>query len=571
MRKHFALAVAIGVLALNTNAQQPPADPPQHLADDAANHIQAARDRAGNLLNQPHPSQAAIDSGIRILDSSLRYLESTPARELAYGNRYLYFRRHDVSADLAEAYAIDHKPDSAFFYLDRMVASGSFSSMVNVLSTDSFLTPLKTDPRWTSILGKLQRQGRQWKDSAFLMPYKPELSEDEKVAGLSLLWSKAKYNFANFDGVDIDWDRIYLDYLPQVRNTTSTKDYYKVLMRFYAQLKDGHTNVYPPNAISKEFYSRPPMRTALVEGRVFVTEVWSDSLRRLGFTPGLEILAIDGQPVVPYAEKNIAPYQSSSTPQDLRVRAFNYALLAGADTPVTLHCREAGGRSWTKTIGRTGYPDIKRHPAVEFRRIGNIAYLALNAFEDRNMVKQVDSLFPEIDKCSAMVIDVRTNGGGSGDLGFDILGMLTDKPFAISEARLRKHRSAYQEEIEWDPFLPETWRANGKHYFNKPVALLIGPQTFSAAEDFTVAFDALHRGPLIGRATGGSTGAPLGFPLPGGGTARVCAKHDTYPGGKEFVGIGILPTIPVEPSIHDLQTGRDAALEKAIAILAKPM
>ena len=99
------------------------------------------------------------------------------------------------------------------------------------------------------------------------------------------------------------------------------------------------------------------------------------------------------------------------------------------------------------------------------------------------------------------------------------------------------------------------------------VALLIGPQTFSAAEDFSVAFDAMHRGPLIGRATGGSTGAPLYFPLPGGGSARVCAKHDTYPGGKEFVGVGIQPSVVVEPSVHDIQNGMDATLQKALTLL----
>jgi len=555
MRKHTIQLLAAAFLTLPAIAQE---------ANAFADHIQDARHRAGSLVEKAHPSKAEIDSCIAILDSALHALDSTPVRALAIGSPYLFYRSHDVNYDLASAYSLAGKPDSAFYYLDRMQAVGSNSGTATWLIKDSTFQPLWSDPRFTNLIAKLKRQGRLWSDSAFITPYKPELSYEEKVAGLSLLWSKAKYNFANFEHTTTDWDQTYLDYLAQIKNTTTTKDYYHLMMRFYAQLKDGHSNVMPPPAIATAFYSRPPMRTALIEGRVFVTEVWSDSLRRTGITPGLEILQIDGQPVTVYAEKNVAPYQSSSTPQDLKVREYTYALLAGADTPVTLTCKEKTGKTWTRSIARTGYTDIKRRPAVEFKRIGDIGYLALNAFEDQNMIKQVDSLFPEIDKTSALIIDVRINGGGSADIGFNILSMLTDKPFALSEAKLRLYRSTAHEEQEWSPFLPETWRPSKKHFYNKPVALLIGPQTFSAAEDFTVAFDAMHRGPLIGNTTGGSTGAPIFFPLPGGGSARICAKHDTYPGGKEFVGIGIAPNVPVPPTISDLQTGKDAALQKAI-------
>jgi C-terminal processing protease CtpA/Prc len=67
--------------------------------------------------------------------------------------------------------------------------------------------------------------------------------------------------------------------------------------------------------------------------------------------------------------------------------------------------------------------------------------------------------------------------------------------------------------------------------------------------------------------TGGSTGQPVSFNLPGGGEARVCGKHDSYPDGKEFVGIGINPDIIVQPTIKDLLNGVDAAKEKALQLL----
>jgi hypothetical protein len=55
----------------------------------------------------------------------------------------------------------------------------------------------------------------QDKRDAFRTPFRENLSEDEKAAGLSRFWSEVRYNFANFDLVPgLDWDALYLEYLP---------------------------------------------------------------------------------------------------------------------------------------------------------------------------------------------------------------------------------------------------------------------------------------------------------------------------------------------------------------------
>ena len=108
---------------------------------------------------------------------------------------------------------------------------------------------------------------------------------------------------------------------------------------------------------------------------------------------------------------------------------------------------------------------------------------------------------------------------------------------------------------------------------HKPVVVLTSPATFSAAEDFAVAFDVMDRGLFIGEPTGGSTGQPLFFRLPGGGSARVTSKRDSYPSGKEFVGVGIQPDKLVEPTIKDVRAGRDTVLrfasQEILKLLAK--
>jgi C-terminal processing protease CtpA/Prc len=78
------------------------------------------------------------------------------------------------------------------------------------------------------------------------------------------------------------------------------------------------------------------------------------------------------------------------------------------------------------------------------------------------------------------------------------------------------------------------------------------------------------RGKIAGEPTGGSTGQPLFFKLPGGGMARVCTKRDSYPDGRDFVGKGVQPQIIVHPTVSDVRAGRDPVLEAALRELRKP-
>jgi C-terminal processing protease CtpA/Prc len=105
--------------------------------------------------------------------------------------------------------------------------------------------------------------------------------------------------------------------------------------------------------------------------------------------------------------------------------------------------------------------------------------------------------------------------------------------------------------------------------YRKPVVVLTSPRTYSAAEDFAAVFDAMKRGAIVGEPTGGSTGQPLSVPLPGGGSVRICTKHDRYADGKEFVGVGIQPGVTAAPTVADFRAGRDTVLEAALSFLRK--
>ncbi len=494
----------------------------------------------------------------------------------------------DAPYNAACSFALAGKKREAFECLGMAVRRGM--SNADHLVKDEDLTSLHGDPQWQPLMEacRASRKVEQqlWDSKAFETPYRDNLSDDEKVAGLSKLWFEIKINFVNFGLVpEVKWDALYLEYLPRVRQTKSTREYYKLLMQLGAQLKDANTNVYPPDELTDVFYARPRLTPRLVEDKVLIVGVSGDKLLQDGIKPGVEVLEINGMPVKNYARQEVIPYLSSSTKQDLEVRAYGYMLFAGpAEEPLRLTLADAEGNKFERSVPRIGFntkpktdskpkaessPKPQTVPPLKWKLYPDgIAYVPVDTFGNDRIVEQFKTAFSKVDKAAVLILDLRDNGGGNSGVGFRLLGMLTDKPFRISHWRTRDYRPVYRaagvREEEWYEQTDGTWQPDGTRCYHKPVIVLTSPRTFSAAEDFCVAFDFLKRGTIIGEPTGGSTGQPLTFKLPGGGTARVCTKHDTYPDGKEFIGVGVQPHLLVVPTVADFRANRDTVLEAAL-------
>lgn len=244
-------------------------------------------------------------------------------------------------------------------------------------------------------------------------------------------------------------------------------------------------------------------------------------------------------------------------------------LLRGpAVKPVKLTLQDAEGRTFVRDVPRQGDDEVKPLPNFEFNLLpGKIGYVVLRTFGNDSVLADFYRVFPEIAQTNALIIDVRSNGGGSSGIGWNILGCLTDKPFKTLDWKMREYHPpnrARGKAQGWRSEVGGEWKPNGEKLYSRPVLILASAGTGSAAEDFCVAFDFMRRGKIIGEPTNGSTGQPLFFDLPGGGRARVCTKRDTYPDGKAFVGVGVQPNIIVRQTIADLRAGRDSVLQAAL-------
>ncbi|HVP06674.1 MAG TPA: S41 family peptidase [Candidatus Acidoferrum sp.] len=472
--------------------------------------------------------------------------------------------------NMACAHSLLGNPDSALIYLDKSVSAGYYD--YEHVGVDSDLDLIRNDPRYQTLVARMKREKEFWDGPALATPYRENISDEEKLAGLAKLWMEFKLNFVHFDKVpNLNFDSLYLAYLPKVSETKSTLEYYRVLCSFCAILKDGHTGVNPPPELYDQVWDIPGVRTQLVEDKVIITRLLSDTLKKRGVRVGMEVVEIDSVPVKEYAERFVIPYLSVSTPQGLISQAYTMYLLDGPrDKPVLLTLRDEKNHLLRVEARR----DEESPPlaSVEFKMLkGDVAYVNIRTFGSDSVAAAFDSLFPQIMTAKGLVIDVRKNGGGNSSVGYKILGYLTDRSFGTlrSEQRVYSSQRRYLAGgIQWDT---STYKSppNGARLFTGPVAILEGPMTGSAAEDFLVAFDYMKRGVMVGEPSAGSTGQPLSFRLPGNLNARVCIRHCQYPDGKEYVGVGVHPGILVKPTIEDIRDGRDPVLDSAVAYVRR--
>ncbi|MFV8837892.1 S41 family peptidase [Salinimicrobium soli] len=402
------------------------------------------------------------------------------------------------------------------------------------------------------------------------------LSPATKIAGLSKAWAEAKFNFANFDLIpEANWDSIYYNYIPKVLEADTKAEYYKVLTNFYTNLKDGHSLILPPKELWEELSSSLPIRTQLVEGQVVITLLDSELEAYRELQPGTVILKINELPVTEYAEEHIAPYVSSSTPHDKTARMYAFFLTRGPlDEPVKLEIKTPTGKVIQKNFARIRneqmFPAAK---GFDYKKLNKkTVLLTINTFNDGSLVPYLDSIFQKLPHPENLVVDLRINGGGNGNNGYELLGYLTDSTFLTSKSVIRHYRPPLRawgqapDELE---FTQGDWKPYKGPTFKGKVVVLAGPDTYSAAEDFLTAFKTMKRGVVIGQPTGGSTGQPLFFPLPFGGMGAVCSKRDLFPDNSEFIGIGIKPDIEVKPTLQNIIDQQDVALQAALNYLKK--
>ena len=432
------------------------------------------------------------------------------------------------------------------------------------------------------------------------------ISNADKLYGLSKFWEETSYNFAYFDHAHVNWDSTYRAYIPKVLATKNTWEYYLVLSKFCALLKDGHTDVGFPAQLLTHNHSRNKwMYIENFDKHFFVTDM---PVQFKDMVPlGSELITVNGIPAKEYAEKEIIPYISSSTEHILWNTAAAM-MFYGTDSAQVWHLtlRTPNNKMIAYNYQfHTISPKWERrtfnkpYQILEFKKIGDVGYVSLNTFSDTAIIGKFKAILPQLYDCKGIILDIRSNGGGSTEIGAEILKYFTDKRLIGSTWRTRDNVAAYkawghyalqdttkfEKRSDWDKKVilsakGDYWLKGDTMTFDNdvhvkkltcPLIVLTGNNTASAAEDFLVILDGLKpRATTMGQRTYGSTGQPLPIMLPGMTLeGRICTKRDTYPDGRDFVGIGVIPDIEIPRNVNDVINGTDNVLDAAVKQINK--
>ena len=141
-----------------------------------------------------------------------------------------------------------------------------------------------------------------------------------------------------------------------------------------------------------------------------------------------------------------------------------------------------------------------RETNFEFRNMailqGNVGYLDLREFCPLKYAGETAvAAMGWLANCSAVIIDLRYNGGGEDEMVNFLLSYFVPSRIELSTSYSRKDDSYYQAATL--SYVP------GKRLPDVPLYILISKSTFSAAEAFSYHLKALKRATLVGESTRG--------------------------------------------------------------------
>lgn len=404
-----------------------------------------------------------------------------------------------------------------------------------------------------------------------------------------------------------------------VRHNVGSEDEYPLAAQLCAALNEGHTHAWPDPLVQKIVAGKIPvfpvlLRDASEAGFPVLADLSADSLLH----PGDRIVAINGQPTAALVQRFLRFYGGLPTWRRSRMQNDLTVLLyaSGLRPPYQVRYRR-NGHEGSVTLAGMPYADFKPRrdrfrksaPAAptsapwSFERLaGGEGLLQFNTMEgDADaFLRFLDSTFAAIgqEPVKGLVIDLRRNGGGNSLLGWYLLQFITDKPFRMSGdvywkmspevrhwyAGLNPAQRSGRDSLKWAVYLahadgdtivlrggeaerPDT----NAHRYTGPVAVLIGPRTFSSANMTAATIADYHLATLVGEATGepaNDYGEVLYFTTPNAGVSfGSCTKLFSRPNGNRADNRPVLPNIPVNTVPG---SAKDAALEAALHWLHTP-
>lgn len=385
----------------------------------------------------------------------------------------------------------------------------------------------------------------------------------------------------------VDWDELYAQFASQVGSARNDKDFYRALWRFCQQIPDGHIGLsIDPDIFYEEHGGGFGLvLTELSDGRVLVTQVLPGyPAAEEGIKVGAELVTWDNQPIQ-QAIRNVLPYFGPySTEHHKRLDQAIFLTRIPPNTKVTFSYRNPGDSS-AKEVTLTSVVEYDslfaslpyfNVDALELPIVGmvlepsGLGCIRLTTFsDDYNLLARIWERYIEnlIDnEVPGLILDLRSNGGGSGGLAMDFAGYLIDEEILLSENFYFNDLTGEFERRD----IPSRLRP-APLYYDGMLAILVGPNCASACEGFAHALSQGGRSIIVGHFPTAGMYGEVGrgqYELPADISLQFPTGRPETPDGKLLIeGEGVIPDILVPVTQESALGLRDTVLEKAIQML----
>lgn len=194
----------------------------------------------------------------------------------------------------------------------------------------------------------------------------------------------------------------------------------------------------------------------------------------------------------------------------------------------------------------------------------NIGYLYYSSFSNDLGPGSLDQVLHRMAHCHGLIIDVRSNGGGS----------LTNVERLASRFFNERTHIGYISHkngpghSEFSSLHPKYVESSDRVRYQKPVVVLTNRGCYSATNEFVSIMKYAPNVTVIGDKTGGGSGLPFSSELPNGWSIRFSASP-MFNAEKEHIEFGVAPDIFVDMLQSDREKNRDTLIELARVVLAK--
>lgn len=362
----------------------------------------------------------------------------------------------------------------------------------------------------------------------------------------------------------IDWQAKRNAFRPAAAKAASTHELYDVLRQMIASLKDAHTRVYSPDEKFDWWnprYVTVGLTVREIQGVPLVVQIDPNSAAaRTDILPGDAIASIDGVPVKEFISnrlKNFGPRMNGSA----RYRTVATLFDGQAGTSVTVAWTTRDGKSRSAGLARYW---MQRQLGFSNQRKGKVAILRIDAFTQSVAVEFSKSLPDVLEGAEAIVLDLRSNGGGDAEAMADVASLFLDDGINLGKFADRSGAS-----FELQTYSKRLWRVPQLGRIKLPLVVLTSESTSSAAEIMVAALQTKGRARVIGTTTCGCVLAIRNrHPLPDGGLLDISEFDYRTASGVRLEGAGVKPDNVITLTKNDIYSRRDAALEYAKHVLS---